>query len=182
MHADNDPVVVAHARALMAADNAVAIEADLRHPASVFAHPMTRRLIRDGEPTAVILALVLHFFDAGTAGQIAAAVTAWLPPGSYAVVSVGVAERELGEELAGEYTAAKVYNHAPHQVEGFFGGISLVPPGLVDAVDWNPGASPRPPVPSAVRVLAGIWHKSPATPATRTSATIELTEHPQRPR
>ena len=59
VYADNDPVVVAHARALMAADGAVAIEADLRNPASVFAHPMTRKPIRDGEPTAVILALVL---------------------------------------------------------------------------------------------------------------------------
>ena len=162
VYADNDPVVVAHARALMAGGDTVAIEADLRHPASVFAHPMTRELIRDGEPTAVILALVLHFLDADTAGQIAAAVTSWLPAGSYAVVSVAVAERGLGKVLASGYTAAKVYNHTPRQVEGFFGGISLVPPGLTDAAGWNPCASPRPPASSEMRVLAGVWHKTTA--------------------
>jgi hypothetical protein len=162
VYADNDPVVVAHARALMSVGDAVAIEADLRHPASVFAHPLTRELIRDGEPTAVILALVLHFLDADTAGQVVAAVTSWLPAGSYAVVSVAVAERGPGEVLAREYTAARVYHHPPRQVEGFFGGTGFVPPGLVDAVDWEPCASPPPPAPSQMRVLAGVWPKPAA--------------------
>jgi S-adenosyl methyltransferase len=170
VYADTDPVVVAHARALMAADDAVAIEADLRYPASALAHPMARKLIRDSEPTTVVLALVLHFFDADTARHSAAAVTAWLPQGSYAVVSVGAAERELGEALAREYTAAKAYNHTPQQVEEFFAGMNLVSPGLVDAVDWNPRASARPSAPSGVRVLAGIWHKTSENASARSSS------------
>ena len=46
----------------------------------------------------------------------------------------------------------------------------------------NPGASPRPPAPSGMRVLAGVWHKTPAISGHGHPAAIELTEHPQRPR
>ena len=104
----------------------------------------------------------MHFLDADMAGQVVAAVTSWLPAGSYAVVSVAVAERSLGEVLASDDPAVRVYHHTPRQVEGFFGGAGFVPPGLVDAVDWVPCASPRPPAPSGMRVLAGVWPKTTA--------------------
>ena len=159
VYVDNDPVVVAHASALLAEDGVAAIGADMRDPTTILGHLATRTLIRPGEPTALILGMVLHLFDASTAARIAAAFTAWLPPGSYAVVSVGLADPELGEALADEYTAAPVFNHTPEQAAGFFSGLDLVPPGLVDASDWKPGIPGRPSVPRRSQVVVGVGHK-----------------------
>jgi len=63
VYADNDPVVVAHARARLAAPGVEAIEGDLRDPMGILGDPIVCKLIRPDEPACVVLALVLHFFD-----------------------------------------------------------------------------------------------------------------------
>jgi hypothetical protein len=45
-----------------------AIQADLADPAAPLAHPVITRLIRPGEPTGPVLAMVLHFFEAPGCG------------------------------------------------------------------------------------------------------------------
>ena len=76
------------------------------------------------------------------------------------LISVGSGDEQTGGTLAREYRAATLHNHTPQQVAGFFAGLDLVPPGLVDARDWSPGAIA---VPQAVhrggRVLAGAGRK-----------------------
>jgi len=159
VYADNDPLVVAHASALLSGPGVEAIRADLADPAGIIADPVVGQLIRPGEPAGLILAMVLHFFDAEAASKITAALADWLAPGSYVVISVGLGDERTGLTLAREYRAGTVHNHAPDQVAGFFDGLDLVPPGLVDARDWNPGVS----VPSAGhrggRILAGVGRK-----------------------
>jgi hypothetical protein len=81
VYVDNDPVVMNHARALLAGPGTGAVEGDLADPAAILADPAVQELIDPGEPAAVILAMVLHFFDAGAAGKIATAFTGWLVPG-----------------------------------------------------------------------------------------------------
>jgi len=66
VYVDNDPVVMAHARALLAGPGVGAVHGDLGDPASILANPDVLNLIRPDEPTALILGLVLHFSSTRT--------------------------------------------------------------------------------------------------------------------
>ncbi len=64
VYADNDPVVVAHGRVLLASSPDVAvIEADLRRPATITANPALPDLVDPAEPVAFLLVAVLHFIQ-----------------------------------------------------------------------------------------------------------------------
>ena len=162
VYTDSDPVVMTHARALLAGSGVEAIEADLADPAGITADPVVGQLVRPGEPTGLILACVLHFFDAEAARKIVAELTNWLAPGSYVAISVGSGDEQTGGALAREYQAATLYNHSPAQISGFFAGLDLIePPGLVDARNWHPGMLVTPPVGhQGGHVLAGVGRKA----------------------
>jgi len=138
VYADNDPAVVARAQALLAGTGVAAVEADLRDPAVVLAAAARTGLFRAGEPVAVILALILHFFDFGTAHKIAAELTEYIVPGSYVVMSVSSGDEQTSGTPNREYKAGTLYNHSPKQIAEFFGGLELVGPGLVDVREWEP--------------------------------------------
>lgn len=164
VYADNDPAVVARAQALLAGTGVVALEADLRDPAAVLAAAARTGLFRAGEPVAVILALVLHFLDFGTAHEVAAELTESIVPGSYVVMSVSAGDDETSGAQNRAYKAGTLYNHSPKQIAEFFGGLELVGPGLVDARAWDPAlASTAPPSGrDGARILAGVGRKPSA--------------------
>jgi hypothetical protein len=118
-------------------------------------------LFQAGEPVAVILALVLHFFDFGTAHKVAAELTESIVPGSYVVMSVSSGDEETSGTLVREYKAGTLYNHSPKQIAGFFGGLELVGPGLVDAREWDPalGSTASPSNRDGGCILAGVGRK-----------------------
>jgi hypothetical protein len=41
-----------------------------------------------------------------------------------------------GENFTSAYTAARIYIHSRDEIQGFFGGLELVPPGVVSVRDW----------------------------------------------
>ena len=160
-YVDQDPVVVSHAHALLSGTGVIALQGDLADPDAILADPALQRLIRPGEPTAVIVALVMHFFDAATARGIAAAITRAIAPGSYVVISAGSGDEQTGGRLAREYQAGTLYNHSPAQIGAFYDGLDLIPPGLADAMAWVPG--PAAPLRSRLRgghILAGVGRKA----------------------
>jgi S-adenosyl methyltransferase len=61
VYVDNDPMVLAHSRALKTGGNTAVIEADLRDPAAILNHSRTLELIDFRQPLAVLLVAVLHF-------------------------------------------------------------------------------------------------------------------------
>jgi len=136
---DIDPVVLSHARALLAiSDGVAAVEADLRDPAAVLADPQLRAVIDLREPVCVILAAVLHFLDADAARQVTAGYTRLIGPGSCLVISVACYDDEaLGKRLSAEYTAATWHNHLRADVDSFFAGLDLVGPGVTEAQTWR---------------------------------------------
>jgi hypothetical protein len=73
VYVDADPIVLVHARALLRAPGVTAIRGNMAEPDAILADVRAQRLINLAEPTAVILAMVLHFFDAATASDIVAA-------------------------------------------------------------------------------------------------------------
>jgi len=162
VYADSDPVVVSHAAALLATDPATtaAVRGDLTRPSAILADPAVRRLIRLDEPVAVILAMVLHFLDAATAGDVTRIIAQAIAPGSYLVISCGSGDEDTGGRLANEYAAGTLHNYTPRQITGFFGGLELIdPPGLTDARHWMPGQPAPTPSPDGGHILAGVARK-----------------------
>jgi len=160
VYIDNDPVVVSHARALLATgDGLVAFPGDLRDPAAVLASEALTEVIDFRRPVCVILALVLHFSDAATARDITVGYSSALAPGSCIVVSVG-GNDDPGGRVSATYTAGDLHMHSCEQVAGFLAGLDLVEPGLCDARAWRPGWRENPkPKPQAGYVLAAVGRK-----------------------
>lgn len=160
VYVDSDPVVVTHASALLAGTGVESVEADIADPADLLGRPAVRRLIRPEEPTGLILAMVLHFFDPQQAARITAALTGWLAPGSYAVISVGSGDEETAGAIAREYRPGSLRSYSRDQMGALFAGLELVPPGLTDARLWMPGESEgKPSRPSSAYILAGVGRK-----------------------
>jgi hypothetical protein len=160
VYVDNDPMVLSHARSLLARqDGVAAASGDLRDPDAILASPELTALIDLARPVCVLLASVLHFVDAQTARGVSAGFARSMAPGSYLVVSAGTADAEFEAELGPLYTAANAYNHSREQVAGFFGGLDLIPPGLVEASRWKPSWQPPPPSRRNAVMLAGVARK-----------------------
>jgi S-adenosyl methyltransferase len=159
-YVDYDPIVVAHARALLSADGVTAAEGDLGDPAAILGDPGVGQVIRLGDPVGLILAMVLHFFDAQAISEIMTTIVRSIAPGSYVVISVGSGDEQTGGRLAREYGAGTLYNHAPAQILRFFDGLELVGPGLADAGDWDPLGAARPPAETGGHILVGVGSKA----------------------
>jgi hypothetical protein len=153
VYVDNDPMVVTHSRALLAGDNTVAIQADLRDPDAILSDPEVRKLIDFERPIALLLLAILHFIpdDQDPTGIVARFRDA-LPPGSYLAISHGTRDiptrpdmtpaqmADMGTRVERLYqlpTAAFV-TRTGAQIARFFDGLDLVDPGLVEIQRWRP--------------------------------------------
>lgn len=173
VYVDADPIVVSHARVLLQSPGVSVIRGDMAEPDAILADVCARGLINLAEPTAVILAMVLHFFDATTASAIVTTFARAATPGSYFVLSVGSGDEQTGRALVREYKAGALYNHSLTQIVAFLEGtgLELIPPGVTDALAWIPGLpSQSPPAPTGGHILACVAKK----PEARTSAFTPL--------
>ena len=172
VYVDNDPMVLAHSRALKTGGNTVVIEADLRDPRAILDHPGTRKLIDFGQPLAVLLVAVLHFIsDDDDPLAIVAAIRNVLPPGSYLVLShvSGDIRRESAASATVHYK--KVSSGATlrgrDEILRFFAGLELIEPGVVQVPYWRPDG-PEPADAGKVWILGGVGRKPDRPPARRT--------------
>jgi hypothetical protein len=137
-YVDNDPVVISHARSLLAkSPGVIAVPGDMHDPARILADPGLTELIDLTQPACVIFSAVLHFADAMTARDVAAAFARAVVPGSYLIISCGSGNRSEGENFTSEYSAARVHIHSTEEIGSFFDGFDLVPPGVVAVRTWN---------------------------------------------
>jgi S-adenosyl methyltransferase len=159
VYVDNDAMVVTHSRALLAGDNTLAIQADLREPDSILGHPEVRELIDFHQPIALLLMAILHFIpDDEEPLGIVARFREGLPAGSYLAISHGTRDipvrpdmsaqkmAEMGAKVEQLYqlTTASLVTRTRAQVERFFDGWALLDPGLVEIQQWRPDdQSPR---------------------------------------
>ncbi len=160
-YVDYDPVVLAHARALLAtSDGVAAVAADLRDPAAVLADPELRAVIDPATPVTVILGAVLHFLDADAARVVTAGYARLMAPGSFLIISVACYDdAALAKQLSAEYSAGTWHNHSRADVESFFAGLDLVGPGVAEAQTWR-AWMPRPVLRRREgHVLAGVGRR-----------------------
>jgi len=169
---DNDPIVLAHVRALLATGPGVAVVGgDMRQPAAILASPELRAIIDLDQPVCVILAAVLHFVTPGQADAIVAAVTTAMAPGSYLILSAGTStgtSPALINRLAAAYAGTTVVTgRTADEIAGYFTGLHLVPPGLTDVWAWRPDHQRYWPPLGSARILVAVGRK-PAAPAEAT--------------
>jgi hypothetical protein len=144
VYVDNDPIVVAHARALLAdGEMAEVVQADLRQPAQLLAASASARGLDFSQPMAILLVAVLHFIRESEDPQgIVRQLRDAMPPGSYLAISHGTQDFSPARARAavGGYdeAAAPFVLRSKGQVEGFFEGLRLVEPGLVQLPYWRP--------------------------------------------
>jgi hypothetical protein len=164
VYVDNDPLILAHARALLTSTPEGAtdyIDADMRDPEAVLARAAA--LLDFDQPVALLLMGVMgHIEGDDEAQSIVRSLRTGLSPGSYLAVYDGVAEIvEAFTEAQQGYddTGAVPYKlRGPEQVARFFEGLEFVEPGLVPVSQWRPeaiGAGVGPDSPS----LAGVARK-----------------------
>jgi O-methyltransferase involved in polyketide biosynthesis len=145
VYADHDPVVVAHARALLEVNSRVrAVNADLRYPGRLLASPDAREFLDPIQPVAVLLVSVLHFLPAEEVKRVVGELLETVPAGSYLVVSHGTTDYitdDSAEGLSDAYADSASGGTTPRprwQILEFFEGWDLVEPGLVGIEFWRP--------------------------------------------
>jgi len=163
VYSDNDPMVLAHSRALKTGEHVAVIQADLRDPAAILTHPETRRLLDFGKPLAVLFVAVLHFI--GNDEDPAAAVAAFrdaLAPCSYLVLSHVASDVGTGAPARAAVAYKKSVPDATlrsrAEVLRFFDGFDLIEPGLVQVPQWRPD-SPAPDDADKVWLVGGVGRK-----------------------
>jgi len=139
-YVDNDAVVLRHLNALVAKGDPgiTVVDGDIREPAAIL--DAVSAGIDLARPACLIMGYLLHFCAPQPARDLVAAYASALAAGSYVVISVIRADRADADESFGGYSDAvtRVYNHTPADFASFFGALDLVPPGAVDARQWQP--------------------------------------------
>lgn len=161
-YVDHDPVVVSHARALLATGEGLAVaQTDLRNPAAVLDDPVVRRVIDPAQPVCVILAAVAHFLPAPQAAGITAGFMRPLAAGSWLAISFAhFTDEELLARLYALHTTAPFQNHGMSQLTTFLAGLELIPPGIAEARRWLSGIAGTPRRKSAY-MMCGAGAKPP---------------------
>lgn len=142
VYADNDPIVLRHAEALLVSTEEGAtdyIQADVRDPEAILAH--ARSVLDFDRPVALSLIALLHFVpDGDDPYGVTRALVDALPSGSWLVLSHGTADQhpELENDTKDAYKegAIPLRMRSRAEVEPFFAGLELAEPGLVTATDW----------------------------------------------
>ena len=143
VYVDSDPLVLVHARALLtSAPGGVTsyVEADVRDTEEIL-HEAGRTLDFSQPVALMMLGILGQVPDSAEPGSIVTRLLDGMPPGSYLALSDGTdTSPELNKAIAVyNQNSASSYNlRRPEQIAGFFGGLTLVPPGVVATSRWRP--------------------------------------------
>jgi hypothetical protein len=163
VYVDNDPVVLAHAAALLKSDPRGAtdyLDADMRQPEAIIAG--AAKTLDFTRPVAVMfLGALGHVADDGQALSVVRRMMEPVAPGSYLVLSDGtnVVRGSEGQAAQDDYNAsgAEPYTlRSPEQIARFFDGLELVEPGVVSVPRWRPATGP---VPAEIDQFGGVARK-----------------------
>jgi O-methyltransferase involved in polyketide biosynthesis len=159
VYVDNDPIVLAHGRALLAENgNTAVVTADMRRPAEVIGNSDVRSLIDFTQPVGVLLIAMTHFLIAEQREPVMATLRESLVPGSFLALTHVTGDGQPAEAVAGveeayRTTPTPIYFRTHAEVSRFFDGYTLIEPGLVTVDAWRP--DPADPAPDATRWLYG---------------------------
>jgi len=164
VYVDNDPIVLTHARALLAGGpmgSIQYIDGDVRDVASITR--AAARTLDSTQPTALLLLGILHLIqDAEGPYEIVARLMDALPSGSYLAISHPASDIHPGQAEAqrryNERVSTPQTLRTRAEASRFFEGLDLVPPGLVYVHTWRPGPDDIVP-PDGVSAYGGVARK-----------------------
>jgi SAM-dependent methyltransferase len=143
---DNDPVILAHSRALLAGrERAAVLAGDARDPGAILSDPKLLERLDLGRPVVVLLAALLHFVpDAYDPAGIVAHIRDALAPGSHLILSHATYDFNIRI-----LNNARVYNDVTvpfvprtrAQISAMLDGFEPLEPGLVEVAHWRPDGS-----------------------------------------
>jgi len=163
VYADNDPVVLSHARALLKSTREGAcayLDADLRDPDTILAKAADT--LDFSRPVAVMLLAVLQFAPDSEASSIVRRLAAACTPGSFVTISHPASDidAEHHTEMVrrmNESMRQKVTLRDKAGVTRLFDGLELVEPGVVPASQWRPDSDIEAATPTVL--WAGVARK-----------------------
>jgi S-adenosyl methyltransferase len=164
VYVDNDPIVLTHARALLAGGpmgSIQYIDGDVRDVASITR--AATKTLDFTQPTALMLLGILHLIqDAEGPYEIVSRLMDALPSGSYLAISHPASDIHPGQAEAqrryNERVSTPQTLRTRAEVSRFFEGLDLVPPGLVYVHTWRPGPDDIVP-PDGVSAYGGVARK-----------------------
>jgi hypothetical protein len=163
VYVDNDPIVLAHARALLVSSPAGAtsyLDADLRDPGPIL--DQAADLLDFSQPVAVMLMGVMHLIsDEDDPSGIVARLMSAVPPGSYLALSHPAADIDAdamadAQRRQNQMQAEQVTFRRRDEVARFFDGLKMIEPGLVRAPEWHPDTQSE----AQVALWAGLGQKA----------------------
>ncbi|TCC45722.1 hypothetical protein E0H75_28765 [Kribbella capetownensis] len=164
LYIDNDPVVLAHGRALLEEnENTLFVSADIFDPDEVLGRDEVREFLDFSKPIAVIQNGTLHHYIGDDGPQIMQKYVDAVVPGSYTVVA-HFYDPQTPEHSAVARKMEERFVHSPmgsgvfrtrEQLLDLFPGQELVPPGLVLCDDWWPDGPRIKPLNQVEECIAG---------------------------
>ncbi|WP_205718336.1 SAM-dependent methyltransferase [Actinomadura sp. WMMA1423] len=163
IYVDSDPLVLAHAQALLVSspEGATAyIDADMRDPYRILDQTMS--LLDFDRPIGLLFMGVLgHITDDDEARGIISALLEALPSGSYLAVNDGTdtdAEFNRAQQSYDDTGAVPYRLRSPEGIRRFFEGLEVVDPGVVPLPLWRPDlGDPR--TPRSMNAVGGVARK-----------------------
>lgn len=166
VYIDNDPIVLAHGRALLATnDNTTVVQADVRDSAGIRADKEVNRLIDFDKPVALIFSAILHHLNDDEDPR--AVVEYWtdqIPVGSSVFIThfrSGHNTETVAAEAKLQSTFGRGRWRTDDEIADLFGDLQLQEPGVIAAALWRqdePGGDGKPQLVSPARTLS-VWEE-----------------------
>ncbi|HEV3171567.1 MAG TPA: SAM-dependent methyltransferase [Actinocrinis sp.] len=167
VYVDNDPIVRAHAEALLTEVGHTAfVLGDVREPESFLEQQQVVSMIDFSQPVALLLVALMHFVpDHEDPAAIVARLRDALPDGSYLVLTHATMDRATADTIAPIDELLEVYAQSSAaltmrsraRVLEFFEGFDLLEPGLSTVGEWRLG--PEDPPPQWLGIYCGVGRK-----------------------
>jgi SAM-dependent methyltransferase len=164
LYIDNDPVVLAHGRALLEEnENTLFISADIFEPEEVLGTPEVREFLDFSQPIALIQNGTLHHYLGDDSPELVQKYIDALVPGSYVVISHFL-DPETPEHAKTARALEERFTHSPmgsglfrthEQIEAMFNDLEMVTPGLVLCDEWWPDGPRVTPLSQIEECIAG---------------------------
>lgn len=165
VYVDNDPIVLAHAEALLTSTpegRTDYLDEDLRNVDTILEH--ARRTLDFSKPVALmLLGVVIFVEDDEEAYGIVRRLMDALPSGSYLVLSHTITREDMPDVDAAvafwnEHGTPKLTQRTPEAVTRFFDGLDLLEPGVVSCNHWRPDTDGE--LPAEVAMFGGVGRKA----------------------
>ncbi|GIH18906.1 hypothetical protein Raf01_70780 [Rugosimonospora africana] len=151
VYVDNDPIVLAHARALLTSSRQGAttyLDADLRQPDQILNHPDLLSTLDLSQPVGLMLVAILHFIkDTDDPYGVVNRLVSAMPSGSYLALTHATHDYMPPETFAAVSAAdtqMPFQFRSRDQFARFFDGLDVQPPGFVSVSEWRDGDEEQP--------------------------------------